>query len=71
MAVDLSKLGTTSDPTRLRRSTPTAPQAYAAATNDDNPAYASGEYAPPVFGVVPVFETHGPRRAPASSRPSY
>jgi acyl dehydratase len=28
---------------------------YAAATNDDNPAYESGKYAPPVFGVVPVW----------------
>jgi acyl dehydratase len=28
---------------------------YAAATNDDNPAYTSGKYAPPVFGVVPTF----------------
>src|SRR5581483_7099933 len=28
---------------------------YAAATNDDNPAYESGKYAPPVFGVVPTW----------------
>lgn len=31
-------------------------KAYAAATNDDNPAYASGKFAPPVFGVVPTWE---------------
>ena len=30
--------------------------AYAAATNDDNPAYLSGKYAPPVFGVVPAWD---------------
>lgn len=29
--------------------------AYARATNDDNPAYASGRCAPPVFGVVPTW----------------
>ena len=32
---------------------------YAAATNDDNPAYTSGKYAPPVFGVVPTWEAIG------------
>ncbi|HEX6595542.1 MAG TPA: MaoC/PaaZ C-terminal domain-containing protein [Acidimicrobiales bacterium] len=31
-------------------------RAYAAATNDANPAYAEGLYAPPVFGVVPTWE---------------
>ena len=30
--------------------------AYAAATNDDNPAYQSGKFAPPVFGVVPAWD---------------
>ncbi|MEY2468346.1 MAG: hypothetical protein QOF21_1044, partial [Actinomycetota bacterium] len=30
-------------------------KAYAAATNDDNPAYTSGKYAPPVFAVVPAW----------------
>jgi acyl dehydratase len=34
-------------------------KAYAAATNDDNPAYTSGKYAPPVFGVVPTWEVMG------------
>ena len=32
---------------------------YAAATNDDNPAYESGKYAPPVFAVVPTWEAMG------------
>ena len=32
---------------------------YAAATNDDNPAYAAGAIAPPVFGVVPTWEAIG------------
>lgn len=31
-------------------------RAYAAATNDPNPAYLDGRYAPPVFGVVPTWE---------------
>jgi acyl dehydratase len=30
--------------------------AYAAATNDANPAYLSGRCAPPVFGVVPAWD---------------
>lgn len=30
--------------------------AYAAATNDDNPAYRAGGLAPPVFGVVPAWD---------------
>jgi acyl dehydratase len=38
----------TVDPVRAR--------AYAAATNDANPAYLEGRYAPPVFGVVPTWE---------------
>ena len=32
------------------------PRAYAAATNDDNPAYRDGLVAPPLFGVVPTWE---------------
>ena len=54
MALPAEKLGTsyeggtaTIDPDRARQ--------YAAATNDDNPAYESGKYAPPVFGVVPTW----------------
>jgi acyl dehydratase len=34
--------------------------AYAKATNDDNPRFLSGEYAPPVFAIVPVWECLGP-----------
>ncbi|MFG1998476.1 MaoC family dehydratase N-terminal domain-containing protein [Spirillospora sp. NPDC048911] len=30
--------------------------AYAKATNDDHPRYLSGELAPPVFAIVPVFQ---------------
>jgi acyl dehydratase len=33
--------------------------AYAAATNDTNPRYTSGELAPPVFAVVPIWEAMG------------
>lgn len=31
-------------------------RAYAAATNDTNPAYRDGRLAPPVFGVVPAWQ---------------
>jgi len=31
--------------------------AFAAATNDDHPVHASGDFAPPVYAVVPVFAT--------------
>lgn len=55
MAVALDRLGTpldevtsTIDPERAK--------AYAAATVDDNEAYTSGKYAPPVFGVVPTWD---------------
>lgn len=34
---------------------PDAALAYAAATNDDNPAYRAGACAPPVFAVVPTW----------------
>jgi len=54
MALPVDKLGkqydeqtATLDPDRVK--------AYAAATNDDNEAYTSGKYAPPVFGVVPTW----------------
>jgi acyl dehydratase len=58
MAVDISQLGTTSEPFDFTIDVDRTRQ-YAAATNDDNPAYTSGEYAPPVFGVVPVFDAMG------------
>ena len=32
-------------------------RAYAAATNDANPAYVEGRYAPPLYGVVPTWDT--------------
>ena len=58
MALPVDKLGTryeertaTIDPDRAKQ--------YAAATNDDNPAYDSGKFAPPVFGVVPTWEAMG------------
>ena len=56
MAVDLTQLGKPSDPADVAVDADRT-KAYAAATNDDNPAYASGEFAPPVFAVVPVFDT--------------
>jgi acyl dehydratase len=58
MAVDISQLGKTSEPIDFTIEAERTRQ-YAAATNDHNPAYASGEYAPPVFGVVPVFDAMG------------
>ncbi|HVF75816.1 MAG TPA: MaoC/PaaZ C-terminal domain-containing protein [Acidimicrobiales bacterium] len=51
----LDKLGTSYD-SRTAVIDPERAKAYAAATNDDNPAYESGKYAPPVFGVVPTWE---------------
>jgi acyl dehydratase len=58
MALPIEKLRTryaerteTIDPERAK--------AYAAATNDDNPAYESGKFAPPVFGVVPTWDALG------------
>ena len=58
MAVDISQLGKTSEPFDFTIEADRT-KAYAAATNDPNPAYASGELAPPVFGVVPVFDAMG------------
>lgn len=55
MAVDLTKLGVSSDPVQFEVTAERAKQ-YADATNDPNPAYQSGEYAPPVFAVVPAFD---------------
>ncbi len=54
MALPADKLGT-----RYEQRTAVVdalqPRAYAAATNDPNPAYADGRLAPPVFGVVPTW----------------
>ena len=56
MALPLDKLGATYGPTTAEIDADRA-RAYAAATNDPNPAYESGKVAPPVFGVVPVWTT--------------
>jgi acyl dehydratase len=58
MPVNTSKLGTTYDPVTETIDADRT-RAYAAATNDDNPAYESGKYAPPVFGVVPTWAAMG------------
>lgn len=55
MAISLEKLGVPTEPTTATIDAERA-RAYAAATNDDNPAYTSGKYAPPVFGVVPTWD---------------
>ena len=55
MALPLEKLGTRYDP-RTATIDADAARAYAAATNDRNPAYLSGQLAPPVFAVVPTWD---------------
>ncbi len=54
MPLPTDRLGTRYDPDTAVID-PDRAKAYAAATNDDNPAYESGKYAPPVFGVVPTW----------------
>jgi acyl dehydratase len=58
MALPIDELGTTTDPITTTIDADRA-RRYAAATNDDNPAYTSGKLAPPVFGVVPTWESVG------------
>ncbi len=58
MALPIEKLGTTYEP-RAAVIEPERAKQYAAATNDPNPAYESGKYAPPVFGVVPTWDVMG------------
>jgi acyl dehydratase len=58
VALPLDKLGTTYEPLTSVIDGDRA-RAYAAATNDDNPAYTAGKVAPPVFGVVPTWGTFG------------
>lgn len=58
MALPIEKLGTVYDE-RVEVIDGDRTKAYAAATNDDNPAYTSGKYAPPVFAVVPTWEAMG------------
>jgi acyl dehydratase len=53
---DLSLVGVTSDPVTFTVERDRI-VAYAEATNDDLAPHAAGEYAPPVFAVVPAFET--------------
>ena len=55
MALTLEKLGTRYDALTATIDAERA-RAYAAATNDANPAYLSGTYAPPVFAVVPTWD---------------
>jgi acyl dehydratase len=55
VAVDVSKLGQPSDPVEFEVE-PERVARYAEATNDPNPAYRSGDLAPPVFAVVPAFD---------------
>src|SRR6266581_2660131 len=55
MALPVEKLGTTYD-VGTAVINPDRAKKYAAATNDDNPAYEAGKYAPPVFGVVPTWD---------------
>ena len=54
MGLRLDQLGVATEP-RTAVVDPERALAYAAATNDDNPAYRSGLFAPPVFGVVPTW----------------
>jgi len=55
VALALEKVGTRYD-SRTATIDVEQARAYAAATNDDNPAYASGILAPPVFVVVPTWD---------------
>ena len=58
MALPVEKLGTVYEEQTAVIDAERARQ-YAAATNDDNPAYEAGKYAPPVFGVVPTWGAMG------------
>jgi acyl dehydratase len=55
VALPLEKLGTRYEPRTATIDADRA-RAYAAAINDDNPAYLSGNFAPPVFAVVPTWD---------------
>lgn len=52
MALPFDAIGTERPEVVVATIDPARSLAYAAATNDDNPAYTSGELAPPVFAVV-------------------
>ncbi len=55
MTLALGKLGTRYE-SRTATIDEAPSRAYAAATNDANPAYSSGRYVPPVFAVVPTWD---------------
>jgi acyl dehydratase len=55
VALALEKLGTRYEP-RTATIDVDRSRAYAAATNDANPAYTSGRSVPPVFAVVPTWD---------------
>lgn len=55
MRFDLSKMGTWSQEYEFKVEADHA-RAYAAATNDENPLYAAGKLAPPVFAYVPMVQ---------------
>ncbi|MGI8984566.1 MAG: MaoC/PaaZ C-terminal domain-containing protein [Acidimicrobiales bacterium] len=55
MALPSEKIGTRYNP-RTATIDGTRARAYAAATNDANPAYLAGAMAPPIFAVVPTWD---------------
>jgi len=55
VGLSLEKLGTRYEP-RVATIDVDRSRAYAAATNDGNPAYLAGKLAPPVFAVVPTWD---------------
>lgn len=58
MGFELSRLGQWSEEREFKVEADRV-QAYAAATNDPIPVHRSGELAPPVFAVVPIWESVG------------
>ncbi len=58
MQFDIGKVGQWSDEQEIKVDAERA-KAYAAATNDPIPQHQSGELAPPVFAVVPIWEVMG------------
>ena len=56
MGLDISKLGARYGPTRTTVDASRV-QSYAAATNDPTPVYRDGPLVPPLFAVVPAWET--------------
>jgi len=59
MALATDKIGTAYGGDATQVVDPEQAKAYAAATNDDNTAYESGKYAPPVFAVAPTWGVMG------------